>query len=647
MVRASRDPPDVLMLATFRRGLNTWPARLFFLLLAGAFVLWGVGDWARNFARGGGAPVSVAGRNIDMPELQEEYRRALAQASRATGQADPSAELRRAVAIQTVGQLVTQAALDGEARDLRLAVPDVALREAVYAMPAFHTKDGKFDRATMDAVLRNNGMSEQHFLDLLRRDLMQQQLLQAVAAGAAASGTMAHEVFAFQHEQRIADAVDVPLATAPEPPAPTQKQLERWWANHPDRYSTPGYRKIKAIVLAPDTVAKDVQVSEDDLKAEWEQHKGEFNTPERRSVDVLLAPDEAKAEALAKAWRAGADWAAIQAEAAKVGATPVELTDAAQREFPAPELGAAVFAAPEGTVPAPVKSALGWHVLKVTKITPGHAQTFEQARDALHARVVADKAADLIYDRANRLDNLLSAGSTLETLPGDVGVAAVSGTLDAQGMTPAGTPAPIPGPAVLRTALVKAAFEAKQGDPPKLIQAPNAPDGAQSFFAVTVDAVEPPKPRPFADVAAEVRKDWTLDARRHEQEVVAAGILTAVKDGKTLAEAAGKLPVHRLPPASRAGASEGVPPQLVAPLFALKKGEPTMVETPEGFIVAVLTAIEEPDPGKDPIGFGEVRDALARAVSGDMQQIYASAVRDRAAPRIDPHVVDSLATPGE
>jgi hypothetical protein len=73
---------------------------------------------------------------------------------------------------------------------------------------------------------------------------------------------------------------------------------------------------------------------------------------------------------------------------------PVELSDATRSEFPAPELGDAVFATPEGTVPPPVHSALGWHVLKVTKVTPGQSETFEQARDALRARVAAAKAIE-------------------------------------------------------------------------------------------------------------------------------------------------------------------------------------------------------------------------------------------------------------
>lgn len=636
------------MLAVFRRSLNTWPARILFGVLVLAFGLWGVADVVRNIGHDS-TIASVAGEQVQPPELQEAYRRELAQATRMLGNSDPSPEIRRAVAMQAVEHLITQMALQADARHLGVRVPDAALRQAAFDVPAFRGQNGQFDRATMDNVLRNNGMTEQHFLDLLRHDLAERQVLSAVQAGATTPAVMADQVFAYQQEKRVADVVDVNLAGAPAPPPPTEAQLQRWWTNNPDKYSTPEYRRIKAIVLAPQTLASEITVTEDDLKAEWEQRKGEFNKPEKRSVEVILTQDEAQAQRLAAEWSTGADWATMQADAAKVGAAPVEISDATQNDFPAPELGNAVFATPEGVVPPPVHSALGWHVLKVTKIIPGDPQTFEQARDALHARVVAEKAADLMYDKANRIENLLSSGSSLDNLPGDLGVAAVTGTLDAQGMTPEGKPAPIPGPPELRTALVQAAFQAKQGDPPKLVQAPNAADGSQSFYAVTVEGITPPKPRPFAEVAAQVRTDWTANQVRHEQETVAARLLTEVKGGESLADAAAKagLSMHALPPTGRASPADGFPPALLNPLFSLKKGQATMVETQDGFIVAVLADIQEPDPKSDPVGYSQVRDALSQASAQDIQNVFAAAVRDRSNPHINAAAVASLAGPSE
>lgn len=636
------------MLAIFRRYLNKWPARVFFMLLAGAFALWGVSG--KMDLGGNRAPVMVGSRSIQLPEVQEAYRRELSQTARMLGNAETTPEIRRMVLGQTVERLVTQAALQDAAHGMGVAAPDEAVRQAVFDLPAFRGKDGQFDRATMDNVLRTNGLNEARFLSLIRDDLTQRQVLDTVRVGAAAPETMAREMFAFQQEKRVAEAVDVPLAAAAPPPAPTDLQLERWWANHPERYSSPEYRRISAVVLATETLAKNVQITEDDLKAFWDQRKAEFNKPERRSVQVILTQDEAQAQALAAHWSVGADWATMQDEANKQGAAPVELSDAARAEFPAPELGDAVFATPEGVVPPPVHSALGWHVLKVVGISGGAAHSLDDARDAVRARVLAEKASDLMYDRANRIENMLSSGAALDQLPGDVDAAAVTGTLDAQGMTPDGKPTPIPGPAELRPALLQAAFAAKVGDQPKLVQAPNAANGEQSFYAVAVESITPPAPRPFAEVATRVRADWGTDQARRQQEAIAARLLAEVKGGQKLADAARKqfFAARRLPAAGRASQPNGVPNELMAVLFSLKQGEATMVETPDGFMVAVLTEIQEPDPKADPVGFGQVKQALAKAMGEDMQSAFALAARDRAQPRIDQAAIASLtSTPGE
>ena len=101
------------MLAIFRRYLNTWAARLFFLVLVASFGLWGVADVIRNLGAGDGSAATVAGRKIELPELQEVYRRQLAQVSRMFGaETQPTPQIRRAVAQQSLAQLVTQAALD-------------------------------------------------------------------------------------------------------------------------------------------------------------------------------------------------------------------------------------------------------------------------------------------------------------------------------------------------------------------------------------------------------------------------------------------------------------------------------------------------------------------------------------------------------
>lgn len=640
------------MISMFRAFLGTWAAKVFFVALIGVFVIWGVGDVFTN--RSTDLSVATVGtKRIELDEVNEAYRRQLSQVTRMLGgTVEPTMEMKRGVAAQALERLITQVAVAAAVAEMGLVVPDEALRQAVWDTPAFAGPGGQFDRNQFQVVLRNNGLSEQRFLDMMREEIAQRQLLATARAGAVSPDVMTRLVYAFQQEKRVAEMVELRLDRVERPEAPPRLVLERWHANNILRFSTPEYRRIRAVVLAPERLAAGIEADELSLRAAYAARSAEFIQPERRSVQVLLSQDEARAKALAERWATGgdsaADWAAVQEAAREEGAAPVELTDAVQIEIPAPELAAAIFAAPVDAVAGPVRSALGWHVVRVTKVTPGTTRSFEEVRPLLEVQVRNDKAADILYDRANKVDDLLAGGAPLEEMPGDMGLAGVSGTLDARGITAEGTPAPIPGSDELRAALIQAVFRAQKGEPARLIEAPRRPGMLSGYFAFELEEVMPPAPRPYEEVADAVLEDWTEAEIRRTQEEAAARMLEAIKGGQSLADAAlvADVKVVRLPEISRgARPADEVPLQLVTPLFDLKPGEPTMVETAAGFVVAVLAEIQPATPEADPIGYGQVRDALGSAIGDDVQAAMTAGLRARARPQVNKTMVDRIVQP--
>lgn len=632
------------MITAFRRYLETWVVRAFFLIMVLAFISWGVGDVIRLIGTSTWV-AKVGGQTIEGVQLQEAYQREMSQVTRNLPQGqEPTQDMRNSVAREVLQQLITQAALNQELQRLRIVAPDQAVRQMVFATPAFRGPNGQFDQQTFQAVLRNNGLGEGRFLDMTRGELAQRQLLGAVSAGGATPEVLLRPLYQGQFEKRSADMVEFPIAAGPEPPAPTDAQMQRWYDNHPDQYSAPEYRKIKAIVLSPQTLTKEIAISDDDVKTAYEQHKADYVTPARRSAEVISVADEAKAKALAESWRGGADWTAMQKAAQDTGGSAVALDDATDRQFPDADLARSVFAAAPDTVTGPEKGALGWFIVRVTKATPGSEKSFEEVKDQLRNEVLAAKAADLMYDRANKVDNVLGSGASLDEMPADLGLVGVTGTLDAQGNTADGTPAPIPGPDQLKAALIKAAFDAQKGDPPRLVEVQTPSSGGSAYYALSVEDVTPPSVKPLDTVKEQVEADWMRDAQRHAQEQAAAKVLAAVKGGRSLADAAAvaAVTVRRTPLVTRGATAEGMPQQLVQPLFALKQGEPTMVETGDGFIVAVPAEIVEADPKADPAGYSEVRQAVARSVGTDLATVFADALRARAQPRINQPVLDNV-----
>ena len=67
-----------------------------------------------------------------------------------------------------------------------------------------------------------------------------------------------------------------------------------------------------------------------------------------------------------------------------------------------------------------------------------------------------------------------------------------------------------------------------------------------------------------------------------------------------------------------------------------------MVETPEGFVVAVPAEIVEADPKADPTGYSELRNNVERSIGADLVSVFADALRERAEPRINQQVLNNV-----
>jgi peptidyl-prolyl cis-trans isomerase D len=415
--------------------------------------------------------------------------------------------------------------------------------------------------------------------------------------------------------------------------------LRRYYDNNPARYTAPEYRRVRAIILSPQTIARTLDLSDADLRAWWEAHKGEFQTVEKRSAQVVTAPNADAAAAILALWKSGANWEAVQAAAQAHGATAVALDDTTPAGVPSPDLARAIFSAPQDAVEGPVVEPLGVQVFKVTRITPAAHPGFEQMKETIRQRLGEERAADLIDQRAQKLQDVIAGGATLDEIPADLGAAAVAGTLDEKGNTTEGVPAPLPGTPALRSQVIADAFRLTPGEPLKVTEGPD-----HAYYVLQVQSITKPAAKPFEAVREQVLKDWTAEQVRHTEEALAAKLLGLIKSGQSLTSAAwgSGLSVQRTPPLERGRPAPGLPAERGEKVFALHGGEPTMVETNQGFVVAVLAAIERPDLRTDKLGVERVQQELTRSLAQDVVGTYASALRDRANPRVNQRLLEQV-----
>jgi peptidyl-prolyl cis-trans isomerase D len=143
-----------------------------------------------------------------------------------------------------------------------------------------------------------------------------------------------------------------------------------------------------------------------------------------------------------------------------------------------------------------------------------------------------------------------------------------------------------------------------------------------------------------------VRTAFLADARRRAAEERAAAMMAALREGRTMAEAAeaAGFPVQRVGPIGRnpTAAGAGIPPEIVAPLFEARGEAPTMVETRDGFAVARLVEVVRFDPASDPLGLGRIRGEIEQSMQDELEEQYAVALRARANVRINNQLLQQV-----
>lgn len=627
-----------------RKFAGTFAAKLLFVLLILAFAVWGVEDVIRNLGRDT-AVARVGGEPIEAAEIQAAVNREVQQLqARLGGRFPVEGGLREAVAAGVLERQIQARAVAIEAARLGLAAPAELVREEILSIPGLRGPGGAVNREALLRLIRANDTTEQGLIALVAADIQRRQMLGAVRAGVTVPEAMLRPIYAFETERRVLDLVSLPFAAAPAPPEPTEAALRRFHENNPARFSTPEIREAVAAILSPSDLAEGIEVSEAAVAARYEAEAARFRLPERRDLDQALLPEEGPARALAGAWRSGATLEEVSAAARAAGGEVTELAAVERELLPFPALSEAAFGAAEGAIAGPVRSPLGWHVLRVRRILPPETRALAEVRDELRREIAEERAAEQAYRLVDRVEDLLAAGTPLAEAAERNGLRVIRLRVDPSGRPVGGEDPLAELPEALREALRREAAAADPGRPPRLEEV----KGAQ-FVAVQITGVTPPALRPFEEVEQAVRLAFVAEAQRRAQEERAAALLAAVRGGQALVEsaAAAGLAGDRLPPVSRRplAGEPGLPEELRSAAFSAARGEAVMAETATGFLVAQVVEITPGDPGADPVGLGNLRGEIERQMQEDLEAQFLAALRARAGVSVNQAVLRRIAGP--
>ncbi len=626
------------MLQAIRTRAGGIVVKTLFGLLIISFGFWGI--YTRSsFFQDNSSPeaeiATVGDKTINVGELQQALQPALERLRQQLGSSIGRDQVKQLGILDTlVSGLVDRALLDQEVARLQLAVSDDVVRGAIAGNPAFRDADGQFDPGRFQQILALNHLTEDQFLARMRGDVPRTDILHAITAGIVAPRDEANAIYRYQAETRTADIVALPLSQAAAVPAPSDDELQKFYDGHQDMFRAPEFRAFTLISLTAADLAAKITIPDDKLKAEFDQRKEDFAVPEQREVEQILAPSEDVAKQAQDALAAGKDFKEVATTIAKQDPDTIDLGLLKQSEMPQ-DLAGPAFDLQLNQNSQPIQSALGWHILRVTKIVPASTQTFEQAKPALAAALAKEEALDQLDKLGNKADDAIAGGATITEVASQYGFKLTKiEASDLSGRDPAGTPITLP---IATADVVKAVFQTEQGDTSRVI---DTEDG--TLYAVRDDKITAPHLKPLAEVKDQAVSAWQADQKRDAVAKQAKDLAAAITPDKNLKTVAAdrKLTVTTSPPLTRRPQPNAtIPPALVAKLFAAKQGETVSLDDEGGAYVAQLNEIKDPGTPTE-VQLAPVFNQLAQALRLDFADEFTNALKSRYSVKIDRTALD-------
>ena len=290
-----------------------------------------------------------------------------------------------------LNSLVDRAIIENVANEQGYRLGNSQLAEIIRQQPLFQTETGEFDSLAYENFVQSRLYSKQRFEAQVRDDSRIGQVTDGYQSSALVMPDELRVLLAAQAERRTFDLVTISEADFRANIQVSDEQVQEYYQAQIDDFMNPDRMSVAYVELDAGMIAEEIEISEDELLALYEDNKANFISPESRIArHILLSTTAGKsdAEQLAKAQdllsriKQGEDFAALAGEHSDDTASATQGGDLGpiERGIMVPEFEEAAFALGAGEISDPIKTQFGYHIIQVTEISGGVPQEFAEVR---------------------------------------------------------------------------------------------------------------------------------------------------------------------------------------------------------------------------------------------------------------------------
>lgn len=516
-------------------------AQFILALIMIPFAFFGVDYYFRR-SDGVGEVAKFDGGRITQVEFAQAVREQQEMLRRSAQGVDPAIFDNPEVRFNLLQQLLRERLVEKKGTDLNFQVSNAQVFERIAADPRFREGE-QFSLPVFKRLLAQAGIPEPAFEEGIRRQLLSEKIVDPIARGgivARASGEAFVNLVEQQREVEIATIEAEPFVKDVSVDA---AQIKAFYDANAAAFKTPEEAKFEYVMLTQDALLTQVAVSPEEVKTQYASATKTYRQEEQRqAAHILIAvkPDASDAERAAAKKKAEEIAAQAKADPAKFAELAKQFSQDPGSAAQGGDLGSnprgtmvkpfedALFSMEPSEIAGPVQSEFGWHVIRLTAVTPAKTRSLEEVKTQIETELKRQKVAQKFAAAADQFQNLVyEQADSLAPVGKALGIPVVTSGLV--------TRAQAQQIALGSAKLVQALFS------PESISAKRNTDaievGASTLMAARIVEYKPSAPRAFDSVKDEIQRQLVRQAAVDRAQSTGREKLALLEQGKDSAAA--------------------------------------------------------------------------------------------------------------